>query len=48
MFLWMGMQADSKWVQDVFGVPTVSRIDIEKVINIYIKKNIYISLYTYE
>lgn len=30
MFLWIGMNADPEWVQDVFDVPTVARIDVDK------------------
>ncbi|XP_054715846.1 protein transport protein Sec24C-like [Uloborus diversus] len=30
MFLWVGLNADPEWVQDVFGVPTVVRVDVEK------------------
>ncbi|KAF8781361.1 protein transport protein Sec24C-like isoform X1 [Argiope bruennichi] len=30
MFLWIGMNADSEWIQNVFGVPTVARIDVDK------------------
>ncbi|XP_035228704.1 protein transport protein Sec24C-like isoform X2 [Stegodyphus dumicola] len=30
MFLWVGMNTDPEWIQDVFSVPTVARIDIDK------------------
>lgn len=30
MFLWIGMNADARWVQDVFDAPTVARIDTDK------------------
>lgn len=30
MFLWIGMHADSQRIQEVFGVPTVARIDVDK------------------
>ncbi|GFY38881.1 protein transport protein Sec24C [Trichonephila inaurata madagascariensis] len=30
MFLWIGMNVDSEWIQSVFGVPTTARIDVDK------------------
>lgn len=31
MFLWLGSQLDSNWVESVFGVQNVAQIDTEKV-----------------
>lgn len=30
MFIWIGMNADSSWLHDVFGVQSAAQIDIEK------------------
>ncbi|GIX93086.1 protein transport protein Sec24C [Caerostris extrusa] len=30
MFLWIGMNANTEWIQNVFDVPSVARIDIDK------------------
>lgn len=31
MFIWIGHNVDSHWVQQVFGVQSVTQIDIDKV-----------------
>ena len=33
MFLWLGSQLDSSWVEAVFGVQNVAQVDTEKVLS---------------
>ncbi|XP_042905393.1 protein transport protein Sec24C [Parasteatoda tepidariorum] len=30
LFIWIGMNADSTWIQNIFGKPSVAHIDVEK------------------